>query len=318
MRKQAFLVILAAAFLIIGCGKDNIPTPPEEIRVILHPSDEVIVYYGDTTQFSVQVFNTHDTRIKWFIDGIEGGNDSLGTIDTLGKYIAPASAESFDQITLKVISQADTSKTDSTFILMRDPIYVFVDSAIGDDDTGTGSPVRPYRTITEGLRNAISGQTVQLAAGTYTEGEAFPISPNYGIAISGENPAVTRIQAPVGISNDQAVLTIQYDKNSLSDLTVSGDNGHGIGINLASDIDTSSVTISTCIIESCYRAVAKTGQAGILSIAGTASDTIAIRNCTYGLTVDVATDSIKIYYSKFESIDSVAVDLVAAVDELDF
>ena len=97
----------------------------------------MVVFYGDTVQFSAQVFNTHDTRVAWAINGIDGGNDSLGTVDTLGKYIAPASAPSFDQVMLKAISQADTSKSDSATILILDPIYVYVDSATGDDDLGS-------------------------------------------------------------------------------------------------------------------------------------------------------------------------------------
>jgi len=318
MRKLVFLVVLLMAFVIFGCGGDDISPTPEDVKVDLYPDQDVIAYYSDTIQFNVQVFNTHDTRIKWLLDGVEGGNDSLGTIDTLGEYIAPASAVSFDQVILKVISQADTSKSDSVSILILDPLYIFVDSTDGDDSSGTGSPMRPYRTITEGLRQAISGQTVQIAAGTYVDGEAFPISPNYGISIRGAGPSATRIEAPAGTSNDQAALMIQYDRNSLHDLTITGSGGLGVGINFASDIDTSTFTFSNCIIEDCYRAVAKTGQATFLSLVGTADDTIAIRNCTYGLSVDEATDSVKIFYCKFEGIDSVAVDLPAIVDDLDF
>src|SRR3954453_18247183 len=49
----------------------------------------VLVMPGGTQQFSADVQGISNTSVTWSVDGISGGNSSVGTIDATGLYTAP-------------------------------------------------------------------------------------------------------------------------------------------------------------------------------------------------------------------------------------
>lgn len=53
---------------------------------------------GDTGKLSVQVQGLQNNAIKWFVNGIEGGNQSVGTIDSAGIYSPPSILPATKQI----------------------------------------------------------------------------------------------------------------------------------------------------------------------------------------------------------------------------
>jgi hypothetical protein len=50
------------------------------------------VRIGDTMQFAAIVTGNTDQTVAWAVDGVAGGNTTVGTIDAKGMYHAPASA----------------------------------------------------------------------------------------------------------------------------------------------------------------------------------------------------------------------------------
>ena len=66
------------------------------------------VTVGATRQFTAAVTGTSNTSVTWSLSG--GAGQNLGTISSTGLYTAPASVPSPAQVTVKVTSQADTSK----------------------------------------------------------------------------------------------------------------------------------------------------------------------------------------------------------------
>src|SRR6267154_655803 len=62
-------------------------------------------------------------------------------------------------------------------------------SPAGSDTTNPGTEASPFKTITNAMRVATrSGTTVHVAPGTYTSGEAFPITVPAGVLLIGDEP----------------------------------------------------------------------------------------------------------------------------------
>src|SRR5439155_16038186 len=62
---------------------------------------------GGTQQFTATVRNTSNTAVTWQVNGVTGGNATVGTISSSGLYTAPASPAT---VTVTAVSQADTTK----------------------------------------------------------------------------------------------------------------------------------------------------------------------------------------------------------------
>jgi hypothetical protein len=120
-------VVLVAS--ILGCGGvvgSNPPQlPPYTITVGLAPST-VSVLLGETQAFSATVSNTADTAVIWSVDGIPGGNSTVGTIDTSGVYTAPANLPSPVSVSVQAASAADNSKSAAARVTITSDISVSV------------------------------------------------------------------------------------------------------------------------------------------------------------------------------------------------
>jgi serine protease len=76
----------------------------------------VNVAVGGTQTFTADVANAANTAVTWSVNGISGGNSTVGTISTLGVYTAPASVPSPSAVTITAASSADPSKLASASI----------------------------------------------------------------------------------------------------------------------------------------------------------------------------------------------------------
>src|SRR5664279_3436421 len=108
-------VFLAAAALLVvgtlsacggsGGGKHN--NPP---TVTVSPAT-ANVQEAATQQFTATVTNGTTTAVNWQVNGIAGGNSSVGTIDSTGLYTAPVIVPNPASITITAVLQADASVT---------------------------------------------------------------------------------------------------------------------------------------------------------------------------------------------------------------
>lgn len=84
---------------------------------------------GQTEQFTADVTNISNTSVNWYVNGVLGGNSTVGTISSTGLYIAPSAAKSF---TIKAASQSSPSVTGSATLTVTSApnyeIYPFVAS----------------------------------------------------------------------------------------------------------------------------------------------------------------------------------------------
>lgn len=71
---------------------------------------ESLVVPGTTQQFSASVQGLSNSNVNWVVDGVPGGNSSVGTITAAGTYSAPSSLGAH---TISAVSSTNTSESGS-------------------------------------------------------------------------------------------------------------------------------------------------------------------------------------------------------------
>jgi hypothetical protein len=113
--------VLACAVLV-GCGGSPSQLTQQRTTVTVTPSP-FTMGVGSNYQFVATVTGTTDTAVNWQVNGVPGGNASVGTIDGAGLYIAPTSNPN-ETISVTAIAQADgvTSGTAAVTLTPTDPL----------------------------------------------------------------------------------------------------------------------------------------------------------------------------------------------------
>jgi uncharacterized protein (DUF1800 family) len=119
---------------------------------------------GSTRQFSVLVGGTTNTAVTWSINGVNGGNTTVGTISSTGFYSAPAVPPPGYAVTVKATSVADPTAFAAGTITVRNqtPSVTSV--------TPSPLPLGPFNITVNGSR-FVSGVQVLLNNG--------PLSTNF-------------------------------------------------------------------------------------------------------------------------------------------
>jgi len=98
----------AAAQRLGNSGQVN-TSNPSSITVILHPRSAPVTSKV-TQQFTATVEGTTNKALTWYVDGIAGGNDTVGRINGKGLYSPPANF-AVGTHTVKAVSRADNTKS---------------------------------------------------------------------------------------------------------------------------------------------------------------------------------------------------------------
>jgi hypothetical protein len=64
--------------------------------------------------FSATVMNSANTAVSWQVNGVAGGNTTVGTISSAGTYTAPMTVPSPATVTVTAVSAADAARSGST------------------------------------------------------------------------------------------------------------------------------------------------------------------------------------------------------------
>jgi hypothetical protein len=71
---------------------------------------------GNTKQFTAAVTNTSNTAVMWKVNGITGGNATVGTISASGLYKAPNVVPNPAIVSVSATAAADTTRTASASV----------------------------------------------------------------------------------------------------------------------------------------------------------------------------------------------------------
>ena len=111
---------LAVLFYLTGCGGTSGDPPIANsagqniVSVSVSPNTATVVI-GQPTQFSATVKNSSNTTVQWRVNGIAGGNSTVGTILGSGVYTAPGRVPSA-AISVSATSAADATKSASASV----------------------------------------------------------------------------------------------------------------------------------------------------------------------------------------------------------
>lgn len=129
MTRIYFALLLMCALVattLVGCGggegtpsPDPGPQPPpaNNITVAVTPSTGNVTI-GQSLQFKATVSNTTNTGVTWAVNGVAGGNASLGTISSTGMFTAPGKVPS-GSTSISATSVADATKSASVTVAVN-------------------------------------------------------------------------------------------------------------------------------------------------------------------------------------------------------
>ena len=159
-----------------------------------------------------------------------------------------------------------TSESVFSFATIR-PLYV---DATGDDATGDGSELQPYRSITKALSVATGIPLVVIGAGTYSaeSGEAFPIAVPSGAILRGAGAAATTI------SGGNAGASLVRNAAHGEACRISGIHFADSGLAPAIDSVSTDLVVERCSFSQSLKSSGTDETAGAIRISGASSTTI--------------------------------------------
>ena len=102
-------------------GQTSCSVTPPAIQVAVCPGSGSVQAGGGTQDFVATVANTTSTAVTWLVDGIDGGNATVGTISSSGVYNAPAAPPAGGRVTVSAVSVSDASATASAQLTITAP-----------------------------------------------------------------------------------------------------------------------------------------------------------------------------------------------------
>ena len=105
-----------------GEGTAGTAASTEPVVVTLSPAS-ITRRCLTSVAFEAKVANTAITTVTWSVNGVVGGNSTVGTITTAGVYTAPGSPPA-TAVTVTVRSTVDTTKSASASVLLQNAIPV--------------------------------------------------------------------------------------------------------------------------------------------------------------------------------------------------
>jgi uncharacterized protein (DUF1800 family) len=104
----------------VGSGTTNPPPPTPGITVAVSPTS-VTLAPGTVQNFGATVTGSTNTSVAWSVNGIAGGNTTVGTITAAGLYTAPAAVPSPATVTVRATSAASTSASAQASVTISAP-----------------------------------------------------------------------------------------------------------------------------------------------------------------------------------------------------
>lgn len=156
-----YLFLPAAALFAVGCGSVSTAGTSNSSQPGITVAGSSQVRLGSTDTFTATVTNLADSSVTWRVNGVAGGNATVGTISTAGVYTPPATIPANNVVTISATSVASPTTSASMSLSIMNPIPA-VTAAGATPVSGTS-----YTLEVDGS-NFLSGSQIQVGGSSVT------------------------------------------------------------------------------------------------------------------------------------------------------
>jgi len=197
----------------------------------------VNVRAGTTQLFSATVTGMSNSGVSWSVNGIPGGNTTIGTMIGNGNYSAPLIVPTPNTITITATSVADTTQVGTSAVTILNPLPVLTAVTPSSVSTGaftltlTGTGFVNGAVVkfgTTSLTTTFVSSTQLTATGTALASQVgnVPVTvtnPNPGSAVSGSIPVLVTVpNSNIKVTVSPATAALVFDGTQLFTATVVG------------------------------------------------------------------------------------------------
>jgi serine protease len=162
------------------------------VAVAVTPTTATVQAGNGMKTFAAAVTNTSNTAVTWSVNGVAGGNATVGMISTAGVYKAPASVPTPATVTVTATSAADTTKSASAQVTITALIAVSITPTMASVQTGMSQTFTV--TVTGSSNTAVNWSVNGVAGGNATVG-MISASGVYTAPMTVPSPAVVTVTA---------------------------------------------------------------------------------------------------------------------------
>jgi serine protease len=207
------------------------PSSVTAVALAVTPANATVAA-GGTQTFTATVTNTSNTAVTWSVNGVAGGNSTVGMVSAAGVYTAPASVPSPATVTVTATSVADATKSASAQVTISAPVAISITPSSASVQTGMTQTFAAA--VTGSSNNAVSWRVNNVAGGNATVGM---------ISSSGVYTAPMTVPSPATVTV-AAVSAADSTKQASAQVTVltaaAASSGGGSGTSTTAGNSTSS------------------------------------------------------------------------------
>jgi len=157
----------------------NPPANSPSVSISPNNLTGIAVPAGFTQNFQATVTHSNDTSVTWFVDGISGGNSTIGTISPKANdsavYTAPSLVPVPNQVYVTAVSNAQPAAQASTLVTITPTPKLTVTVALADvcqnaQSVPPGAQVQLNATVSGSNNQAVTWEVNQVAGGSSTYG----------------------------------------------------------------------------------------------------------------------------------------------------
>jgi hypothetical protein len=191
------------------------------VTVGITPTSATVLVGTGTQSFTASVSNSTNTAVTWTVNGIAGGNATVGTISSAGLYTAPAQIPSPATVTVSALAVADPLVSASAVVTVAHVGVAVTPSsatlAVLNTQNFTATVTNTQNTAVSWQVNGIAGGNATVgtvtSAGLYTAPAAIPSPATVTVtAVSAADPtqsgSASVTIAPVSVSVSPSVATL--------------------------------------------------------------------------------------------------------------
>ena len=296
MKRSALVLLSTVAIFLGGCAEAIIPSSGSQGYTIIVTPGTATLPGLTTQQFSAKTNDGSKPTLSWTINGIAGGNPTIGTISSTGLYTAPEFPPAPNTIKVSATDTVDTSKTGSSAVTLDNPIPVLtaispVVISVGPFTLSlTGQYFAPGATVFLGstaLATTVVSSTQLTATGTATNAEVG----NVNITVQNPAPGANASKAitaqikgsGINVQVTPATGTLRAGTQQVFAATVTGTSNTGVTWSI-NGIAGGNDTVGTIVGNGNYLAPNILPKANTITVTATSvADTTATGNATMTL-----------------------------------